>query len=138
MHSGTKPDGRPAVGLAGELAVRQHVINRNWRLIDHNVRWREGELDLIALDGRTLVFAEVKTLVARGADGKSSFSPFESIDRRKQNQIRMLARRWITDELRRLRAEHGMSFNDFRFDAFAVTLTRENQVLSIEHLEDAF
>jgi putative endonuclease len=107
-------------------------------LIDHNVRWREGELDLIALDGRTLVFAEVKTLVARGADGKSAFSPFESIDRRKQNQIRMLARRWITDELRRLRAEHGMSFNDFRFDAFAVTLTRENQVLSIEHLEDAF
>jgi hypothetical protein len=31
-----------------------------------------------------------------------------------------------------------MSFNDFRFDAFAVTLTREHQVLSIEHLEDAF
>lgn len=138
MTATTNPDRRPSVGLAGELAVRQYVIKRNWHLVDHNVRWREGELDLIALDGRTLVFAEVKTLVARGAYGQTAFSPFESIGRRKQNQIRMLARRWLTDELRRLREEHGMSFNDFRFDAFAVTMTRDKRVLSIEHLEDAF
>jgi putative endonuclease len=138
MTPATQPDQRPSIGLAGELAVRQFVIKRNWHLIDHNVRWREGELDLIALDGRTVVFAEVKTLVARGANGQTGFSPFESIGRRKQNQIRMLARRWLTDDLRRYRAERELSFNDFRFDAFAVTLARDKRVLSIEHLEDAF
>ena len=138
MTPATQPDQRPSVGLAGELAVRQYVIKRNWHLIDHNVRWREGELDLIALDGRTLVFAEVKTLVARAANGQTSYSPFESIGRRKQNQIRMLAKRWLTDDLRRCRSERELRFNEFRFDAFAVTLARDKRVLSIEHLEDAF
>jgi putative endonuclease len=138
MPQTEKPDRRPSVGLAGELAVRQFVIKRNWQLVDHNVRWREGELDLIAIDGRTLVFAEVKTLVARGAGGSTAFSPFESIDRRKQNQIRMLARRWLTDEMPRGRSNSDRRINEFRFDAFAVTVARDNRVLSIEHLQDAF
>jgi putative endonuclease len=107
-------------------------------VIDHNVRWREGELDLIAVDGSTLVIAEVKTLVARGANGRAAFSPFESIDRRKQNQVRMLARRWLVDEVRRMQDARDIHFNDLRFDAFAVTLSRNHEVLSIEHLEDAF
>lgn len=126
------------MGLAGELAVREHVVKRNWHVIDHNVRWREGELDLIAVDGTTLVIAEVKTLVARGPDGRSAFSPFESIDRRKQNQIRMLTRRWLVDELRRHQNGQDLRFSNLRFDAFAVTLSRQREVLSIEHLEDAF
>ena len=107
-------------------------------MIDHNVRWREGELDLIAIDGSTLVIAEVKTLVARGPSGRSAFSPFESIDRRKQNQIRMLARRWLVDEVRRKQDSRDLRFNELRFDAFAVTLSKRREVLSIEHLEDAF
>jgi putative endonuclease len=131
-------DERPAVGQAGEIAVREFVTKRNWHVLDHNVRWREGELDLIALDGSALVFAEVKTLVARGAGGMPPFSPFESIDRRKQNQIRSLARRWIVDEVPRVREIPNAHFNAFRFDAFAVTLSRQHEVLSIEHLEDAF
>lgn len=131
-------DARPAVGAAGELAVRELVARRNWQIVDHNVRWREGELDLIAIDGNTLVVAEVKTLVARGPDGRSAFSPFESIDRRKQNQIRMLTRRWLVDEIRRKQDDRGLSFSNYRFDAFAVTLSRSHEVLSIEHLEDAF
>ncbi len=131
-------DSRPAVGRAGELAVREFVVKRNWHVIDHNVRWREGELDLIAIEGNTLVFAEVKTLVARGPNGSSTFSPFESIDRRKQLQVRMLAKRWLVDELRRKQEARGMWFDSFRFDAFAVTLSRQHEVLAIEHLEDAF
>lgn len=131
-------DARPAVGAAGELAVRELVARRNWQIVDHNVRWREGELDLIAIDGNTLVVAEVKTLVARGPDGRSAFSPFESIDRRKQNQIRTLTRRWLVDEIRRKQDDRGLSFSNYRFDAFAVTLSRSHEVLSIEHLEDAF
>jgi putative endonuclease len=131
-------DPRVAVGVAGELAVREFVVKRNWHVIDHNVRWREGELDLIAIDGSTLVIAEVKSLVARGPNGRSAFSPFESIDRRKQNQIRMLARRWLVDEVRRKQDTRDLRFSDLRFDAFAVTLSKRREVLSIEHLEDAF
>lgn len=118
--------------------MREYVRARDWRVVDHNVRWREGELDLIAVDHGTLVIAEVKTLVARGPNGRSAFSPFESIGRQKQNQIRMLTRRWITDDLRRLDLGPDCRFSAFRFDAFAVTLSRAGEVLEIEHLEDAF
>lgn len=138
MGTRTTPDPRNSIGAAGELAVRQQVIAWNWHLVDHNVRWREGELDLIALDRRTLVFAEVKTLIARHPDGQAGFSPFESITQRKQNQVRMLARRWLVDELRRLKRERELRFEAIRFDAFAVTMLRDGTVKKIEHLEDAF
>ncbi|MBI2691881.1 MAG: YraN family protein [Solirubrobacterales bacterium] len=138
MASPIKPDQRPAVGRVGELAVREYVTRRGWQIVDHNVRWREGELDLLAIDGNTLVIAEVKTLVARGQGGKIGYSPFESIDRRKQNQIRMLARRWLVDDVRRRSDPRNLTFTNFRFDAFAVTVSRSHDVLSLEHLEDAF
>lgn len=138
MTSQTKSDQRPAVGRAGELAVREYVARRGWAIVDHNARWREGELDLLAIEANTLVIAEVKTLVARGQSGTTGYSPFESIDRRKQNQIRMLARRWLVDDVRRKQDTRNLSFTSFRFDAFAVTLSRSHEVLSIEHLEDAF
>lgn len=130
--------GRAQAGVNGEAAVREYAQRRGWEIVDHNVRWREGELDLIALDGRTLVVAEVKTLVARGAGGRPAFSPFESIGPRKQNQIRMLARRWLVDELPRVRVGGRKGFDDLRFDAFAVTLAPDGSVREIEHLEDAF
>jgi putative endonuclease len=138
MEAKTSKDPRNAIGIAGELAVRQQVIAWNWHLIDHNVRWREGELDLIALDRRTLVFAEVKTLVARSPNGQANFSPFESITRRKQNQVRMLAKRWISDDLRKLRGDKDLRIDSIRFDAFAVTIMRDGTIKKIEHLEDAF
>lgn len=138
MTPSSKTDERPSVGRIGELAVREYVSRHGWQIVDHNVRWREGELDLLAIDGNTLVIAEVKTLVARGQNGRTGFSPFESIDRRKQAQVRMLARRWLVDEVRRKSDTRNLTFTNFRFDAFAVTLSRSHEVLSIEHLEDAF
>lgn len=138
MKTDSPTDKRRLVGEAGELAVRQDVTRKGWTVIDHNVRWRDGELDLVALDGRTLVFAEVKTLVARGADRKPSFSPFESITRRKQQRIRALARRWLVDELQRQRRQRELRIESIRFDAFAVIVDRAHAVKSIEHLEDAF
>lgn len=128
---------RQRVGQIGEIEVQRYVQAQGWQIVDHNVRWREGELDLIALDQNTLVFAEVKTLVARGAHGASRFSPFESIDARKQEQVRSLARRWLADpgDQRPITTRRVTAL---RFDAFAVTLARDHSVERIEHLADAF
>jgi putative endonuclease len=133
-----KSDPRHRAGEIGESAVREFVNALGWMILDHNVRWRDGELDLIAVDGTTLVFAEVKTLVARGADGQTSFSPFESIGPRKQMKVRKLARRWLIDDLRRVSGQSDTRINAFRFDAFAVTLNIDRSIREIEHLEDAF
>lgn len=134
----TRADQRVAAGARGEQAVREHVSRLGWQIVDHNVRWREGELDLVALDGDTLVFAEVKTLVARGSGPRAAFSPFESIGARKQNQVRSLARRWLIDELPKGRSGSSLRFTLLRFDAFAVTLAPDESVSEIEHLADAF
>lgn len=136
MASNRRIDPRARTGQLAELAVRNHLTARGWLLIDYNVRWRDGELDLIALDGNALVFGEVKALVATGV--APPFSPFESIDLRKQQRIRKLARRWLVDDLRRLRGNNDLSFSIIRFDAFAVTMRPDSSVRDIEHLSDAF
>jgi putative endonuclease len=129
---------RNEIGAAGELAVRDQVTAQGWTVIASNVRWREGELDLIALDGGVLVFAEVKTLLARGAGGAAGFSPFESIDRRKQQQVRSLACRWLAHDLELVKMAAGRRIGGLRFDAFAVTLAPDLSLIRIEHVEDAF
>ena len=136
MVSKQRTDRRALTGQLAEQAVRDHLIERGWHLLAHNVRWRDGELDLIALDGCALVFGEVKALIATGET--APFSPFESIDRRKQMRIRKLARRWLVDDLRRMRGDKDLSFSTVRFDAFAVTMRPDSSVRRIEHLSDAF
>ncbi len=138
MDPAVKRDPRHTIGAIGEAAVREHVAALKWLLVDYNVRWRDGELDVIALDRRTLVFIEVKTLRARHSTGRPAFSPFESIGLRKQGQLRRLARRWLSEDLRRQHRDAELRFESIRFDAFAVTVDRDDVVTSIEHLEDAF
>lgn len=136
MNSKPETDPRREIGAIGERAVREETTRLGWALIDHNVRWREGELDVIALDGDTVVFIEVKTLMARAFDRPTDYSPFESITVRKQRQIRGLAGRWLSEDLRKVNAPGRI--RHFRFDAFAVTLDPDGSVRQIEHLQDAF
>lgn len=131
-------DRRKTIGAIGEAAVRECIAAWNWYLVDYNVRWRDGELDIIAIERRTLVFIEVKTLRAHLKTGKPAFSPFESIDRRKQLQLRKLAKRWLSEELPRQSHKGDHRFEEIRFDAFAVTVDADENVTSIEHLDDAF
>lgn len=131
-------DRRRTIGAIGEEAVRRCVVAWNWHLVDHNVRWRDGELDVIAIDDRTLVFIEVKTLRAKAGSAQPAFSPFESIDSRKRAQLRKLAKRYLSDDIRRLRLDEGLRIEAFRFDAFAVVVGAADEVVSIEHLEQAF
>jgi putative endonuclease len=52
---------RHAVGIAGEEAAVQYLCQHGYRILERNYRCRFGEIDLIARDGRTLAFVEVKT-----------------------------------------------------------------------------
>jgi putative endonuclease len=76
------------------------VLDRNWRC-------REGELDIVARCGDTIVFSEVKT---RSSDAYGS--PAEAVGLAKQRKIRRLALLW-------LRA-HGVHAAELRFDVVAV------------------
>lgn len=129
------PDRRIALGRLGESAAARHLERAGLRTLERNYRAREGELDLIALAGRTLVFCEIKTLVARGAPGPGPASPLEAIRPAKRIQVRRVARSWLAE---RRAAGNLPRFGDIRFDAVGVLLSRRGEILQLDHITGAF
>ncbi|HEV7525119.1 MAG TPA: YraN family protein [Acidimicrobiia bacterium] len=86
-------DARRAVGVAGEDAVCRWYIDGGYVVVARNWRVREGEIDVIARRGATIVFCEVKT-----RRGDAFGLPAEAVTPRKQARIRQLAVRWLADE----------------------------------------
>jgi putative endonuclease len=81
---------RRVVGDAGEEAVARWYERAGFAVLARNWRVREGELDLIARRGDTIVFCEVKT-----RRGDAFGQPFEAVTARKQARIRGLAMQWL-------------------------------------------
>lgn len=48
-------------GNHGENIACQYLKSRGYRILERNYRIRGGEIDIVAMDGETLVFIEVKT-----------------------------------------------------------------------------
>jgi putative endonuclease len=126
------PDQRRSTGRRGEAVAAELLRRRGYRLLERNFRAREGEIDLIAARGETLVFCEVKALVARpGGPSSGPATPLEAVGRAKQAQVRRVARVWLAAQAR-LRARH------VRFDVIGVTLSTAGELLRVEHIEGAF
>jgi putative endonuclease len=117
----------------GEVAAARFLERRGYRIVEHNYRAREGEIDLIALTGTTLVFCEVKTLVERARRTRGPNSPLEGVRHTKRVQVRRIARAWLGQEQRKLPA-----YRDLRFDAIGVLLSARGVLLRIDHVEAAF
>ena len=103
-----------------------------YAIVERNYRTREGEIDLIAARGATIVFCEVKALVARyGAPSAGPATPLEAVGPAKQRQVRRIARSWIA-------AGGRPGTRNIRFDVVAITLSPSGSVVSLDHLEGAF
>lgn len=92
------PSRRTRVGPWGEGVAARHLRRQGLRLLERNYRVRSGEIDLVALDGATLVFVEVKTF--------SAASRSRGIDRitpAKRRRLRCAARAYLAQ--RRPRVE---------------------------------
>lgn len=74
------------VGEAGEQAAAEFLAALGYRIIGRNVRFRSGEIDLVARDGGVLVFVEVKTRRGRGFG-----APGEAVTAAKQRRLVRLA-----------------------------------------------
>ena len=88
-------DRRTTIGRIGERLAAERLEAGGYRIVERNYRTREGELDVIARRGETLVFCEVKTLVARRPGGRGPAYPLESVRHAKRTKIRRLARAWM-------------------------------------------
>src|SRR5688500_1336846 len=84
-------DARKTLRRLGEPLAAEHFERLGWAILARNHHTRFGELDLVALDGETLVFAEVKTCrLGRG-------SPWANLHERKRSQVRRMAGVWLHD-----------------------------------------
>ncbi|HBL16530.1 MAG: hypothetical protein A2X36_00875 [Elusimicrobia bacterium GWA2_69_24] len=73
---------RLALGRSGEARAARVLQGLGWKILERGWRTRFGELDIVACDGETLVFVEVKTRAAAGA-----FAPESSVGRSKQGRL---------------------------------------------------
>jgi len=115
--------GATAVGSAAERAAAEFLRARGYHILERNFRCRGGEIDLIALDGSTLVFVEVKVrrTLSRGA-------PIEAVTAQKQSRVRAAAQEYLTF--------CGRVFHRIRFDVISVVQTPRTRELT--HLKSAF
>jgi putative endonuclease len=121
-------DPRHRLGALGERLAAEHLARRGFTILERNYRTRWGELDIVAFDGTTLAFCEVKTRRV----GHSETNPFEAVHSRKRARLRRMAGSWMRDRTERPFAAA------IRCDAIGVTFDRAGRLLALEHLEGAF
>jgi putative endonuclease len=117
-------DATVALGISGENLACDALSRQGYAILARRYRTRIGEIDIVAMDGPTLVFVEVKT---RTSDDYGV--PAEAVTWRKQRRIVTMAR-WYLSE-RRL---HGCLC---RFDVVTV-LCRRGLLPVVEVVKDAF
>lgn len=122
---------RLRLGRAAEDLAATRLAAAHWEIVERNARTRFGELDLVALDGDTLVFVEVKA--GREGSDHGPERPILAIGPRKQRQVRRLATAWMAE-----RRGAGHRYDEIRFDAVGVSFDHIGQVTDFEHLEGAF
>jgi putative endonuclease len=124
---------RRRLGGAAEKLVAGRLEGGGWRVLARNVRPAgvRGELDLIALDGQTLVFVEVKARRAGCAAGPET--PALAVGPRKQAKVRALAAAWLRE-----RGYEVPRHRELRFDVVGVRLDAAGRVVEYEHLRAAF
>jgi putative endonuclease len=114
---------RAALGRAGEDVAVAWYEDHGYEVLERNWHRREGEVDLIARQGRTVAFCEVKT---RSSDAFGTGA--ESVLPAKQRRIRRLAARWLAE----LTPASGRALVDLRFDVVCITAGE------VDVIEDAF
>lgn len=112
------------LGRYGEDVAAAHLEGAGLVVLERNWRCSGGELDIIARDGSTLVFCEVKT-----RSGTGFGLPVESVVGAKARRIRGLAARWLADQ--------DIGWADLRFDVVSVLRAPGCQP-TVEHLTGAF
>lgn len=100
---------RQQAGRTGERAAERHLARAGYAILARNYRCPLGEIDLVALDRRTVVFVEVKA-----RHGAAAGTPLEAVTRRQQRRIVRAARYYLT--------RHRLLDRLVRFDVVGVWL----------------
>jgi len=120
-----KPWWRRWFGTRSERAAALFLHRLGYRILARNYTCPHGELDLIALDGRCIVFVEVRSTGTDDAD-----RPAASVDDAKQRRLTGLALYYLQ--------EHGLLDCAARFDVLALSWPPGRREPRIVHYRQAF
>lgn len=114
---------RASIGRRGEDEAARFLESRGYKVLERNYRCRYGEIDIVARDGKTVVFVEVKT---RGSDRFGA--PTASVDARKQKKILLTSQFYIES--------NRLFDSDLRFDVVGIEMNGGK--LAFELVKNAF
>ena len=118
-------DRRRLLGTDGEKLAEEFLLNKGFRLVCRNFRTRYGELDLVMMDGRTLVFVEVRT-----RSGAVFGSPVETVNASKRARLIRMAKAYLS----LMKVSDSV---ECRFDVVGVVKPVDSHA-QIEHIPAAF
>jgi len=113
---------RKQTGQYGEALAETYLIEAGYEIVAKNWRCSVGELDLVARQGGTLVFVEVRT-----RRGTQLGTPEESVTPAKQAKLIELAYTFL--------AENDEAGENWRIDVIAIVLNRQDEVQRFNHIE---
>lgn len=115
---------RDELGRRGEDEAAGYLKKLGYRIVGRRERILRGDIDIVALDGRTVVFVEV-----RSRSDTEHGHPAETVGNKKQRRIAELAAAYIR--------RHKLEDQSVRIDVIAVTFPA-NAPPVIEHYQNAF
>ncbi len=118
------PVDRLCLGKTGEDIACRELRRRGYEILTRRFRTRLGELDIVARDGATIVFVEVKTRTSTKFG-----TPSEAVTALKQRKVWLMA----SDYLHRQR----LYDRPCRFDVVAISIDEDGRRL-VEVLRGAF
>ncbi|MCL2403567.1 MAG: YraN family protein [Coriobacteriia bacterium] len=116
---------RRLLGQRGEEIACEFLVRHDMKIVDRNWRCSYGEADVIALDGRTLVFCEVKTRKGTGYG-----SPVEAVTFKKRQRYYKL----IGLYRRRCKVPHS----SVRFDVIGILVDEARKKAKLQYVRDAY
>ncbi len=129
-----REDPRRVLGRLGERLAGEHLERLGFAIVERNSRTRHGEIDLIAFDGHTLLFVEVKT---RRARKRWRLTPEEQplvwLRTGQRRRLRRLAAAWLHTSARDRPTAHTI-----RFDGIGVIVDEADTLVSLDHIEGAW
>jgi putative endonuclease len=114
-----------SLGARGEQAAARFLKQQGYLIVGRSARDRIGEIDLVAVDDKTVVFVEVKTRTSHDRG-----HPAEAVDANKQRQLTRVALSYLR--------RHDLLEHRARFDVVAITWPAEKKKPTIEHIVNAF
>jgi putative endonuclease len=120
--SGVEGSGNRGLGARGERTAARFLRRKGYRMLLRGFQTPQGEIDLIARDGDTLVFVEVKS--------RRVGEPAEAVTPEKQRRITRAALQFLK--------RHGLLEQRCRFDVVTIVWGDGRQKPIIQHFPDAF